>query len=113
MWEVIAFVVVIVLLVLMTLAFLREWHEANLAQERWLADKQVEAWQRTLALAPVGPFTRSAVQPVPNLVARGRRREVERIKVRSRPIPPLKTDDPEPDEPQAVPQERVTIPEPD
>lgn len=87
MWELIAIVVLIFLLVLMTLAFLREWHEAALAQERWLAEKQVEAWTRTLDLPLRGVFTASQVQPVPDLVARGRRREHESVRVKFRPAP--------------------------
>jgi hypothetical protein len=98
MWELIAIVVLIVLLTLMTMAFLREWHEANLAQERWLAEKHVEAWARTLDLPVRGVLTASQVQPVPDLMARGRRREHESVRVKFRSPPPPVDPGPEFDE---------------
>lgn len=113
MWELIVIVVLVGLLALMTLLFLREWHEATLAHERWLAEKQVEAWARTLDLQPSGPFTRSGVQPVPDVMrGRGRSREPRYVKFRSQPMPPLPlAEDDIPDEPQE-PQEKPKMPWP-
>lgn len=116
MWELIVIVVLVVLLALMTVAFLREWHEATLAQERWLADKQVAAWERTLELPARSMFAASQVQSVPDLMSRrprSREPEPSYFKFRSQPMPPLPVaDEDEPDEPQADPQERPKMPWP-
>lgn len=112
MWELIAIVVLVVLLALMTGAFLREWHEANMAQERWLADKQVAAWERTLELPARSMFAASQVQPVPDLMSRRpreRTREPSYFKFRGAPMPPPPmVDDDIEDEPEPEPQERPT-----